>query len=115
MASLHKTLSMGRHKLFLYDGIIVRNRLNEAIDLASEIHEKEQTLIRKLQHIDQRKFYLRYGYKSLSGFCIKDLKFSKTQTQRIVAQVRRYIPTDNIREKDAPTPGRRVTIRKQVD
>lgn len=105
---------MTRHKLFLYDGIVVRNKLNEAIDLAAEIREKEQNLIHKLYFIDLQKFYLRYGYKSLSGFCKKDLKFSKTQTQRIVTQVRRCIPTANIGEKATPTSEHRIDFRKKV-
>ncbi|MFZ3230547.1 MAG: hypothetical protein WA160_10120 [Pseudobdellovibrio sp.] len=87
---------MGHHKLFYHNAKSIRDQLNETVTLAAEILQNEQTLILKLLPIDQQRFYVRYGYKSLSGFCNLGLKFSKTQTQRIVTQVRRYEPTGNI-------------------
>lgn len=90
---------MGNHKLFYHDPKLVRDSLNGTIDLADQIHLLEQSLIARLYRIDQERFYIRYGYRSLTSFCLKDLKFSKTQTQRIVTQVRRHIPTSNIAEE----------------
>jgi hypothetical protein len=92
---------LGRHKLFFFDGVVVRTRLNEAVDLAAQIHEQEQCLIELLRGIDRRKLYLRYGYRSLRGFCQFGLRFSKTQAQRIATQVRRSIPTANIAAEKA--------------
>lgn len=87
---------MGHHRLFYQNSKLVRDSLNECSDLADLILSNEQILIQKLALVDQRRFYIRYGFKSLSGFCRDGLKFSKTQTQRLVTQVRRYEPTDNI-------------------
>ena len=87
---------MGHHKLFHFDPKMVRERLNEAVDLAGAIHNSEKNLIQMLYKIDQEKFYIRYGFNSLTGFCRFGLHFSKTQAQRIVTQVRRFEPTDNL-------------------
>lgn len=87
---------MGHHKLFRKDPRLIRIQLNKAVELATCIHQVENDLVDLLYQIDQQRFYVRYGFKSLSGFCIHGLKFSKTQTQRIVTQVRRSIPMDNI-------------------
>jgi hypothetical protein len=91
---------MSREKLHKFPGRLVRDALNSAMDLADEIHEKESKLIRSLSIIDKNKFYIRAGYKSLTTFCNKSLKFTETQTQRIVIQVRRSMPTPNIEHKD---------------
>jgi hypothetical protein len=74
---------------------MIRDRLNEAVDLAREIHAKEKILIHKLYYIDRETFYVRYGFNSLMGFCRFGLKFSRTQAQRIATQVRRHEPTAN--------------------
>ena len=87
---------MGHHKLFYKNAKHVRDSLNEATDLADHILEQEAALIKKLVAIDRQKYFVRYGYRTLSGFCKDGLKFSKTQTQRIVTQVRRCDPTDDI-------------------
>lgn len=92
---------MGHHKLFYKDAKIIRDQLNEAVTLAQIIHQNEKDLIQMLQEIDREKFYVRYGFKSLSGFCRFGLEFSKTQTQRIASQVRRSQPTDNIMDGDS--------------
>ena len=91
---------MGRHKLFYQDAKVVRDHLNTVIEIASAIHKKESSLIKLLCYIDQKRFYVRYGFKSLTGFCCFGLMFSKTQTQRIVTQVRRYEPRVNIMDED---------------
>jgi hypothetical protein len=84
---------MGRHKLFYEDMKPIRDMLNEAVDLAELVHLHEQRLIEKLHVIDRRKYYVRFGNKSLSGFCRDCLRFTRTQTQRIVTRVRRFDPT----------------------
>ena len=94
--SLHHINLMSHHKLFYQDPKIIRNDLNMAVNLATIIHENERSLIEMLHAIDQQRYYIRFGYKSLTGFCRYGLRFSKTQTQRIVTQVRRYEPTDNL-------------------
>ncbi|MBC7465161.1 MAG: hypothetical protein H7256_04155 [Bdellovibrio sp.] len=93
---------MRHHKLFFQHPKLIRDQLNAATDLADHIHQQEKLLIQKLSEIDRNRFYVRYGFKSLSGFCTDGLKFSKTQTQRIVTQVRRYEPTSNIRPQANP-------------
>lgn len=94
--------SMTKPKFFYDDIKNVRDRLWDAIDLADELAEREQELIRRLVAIDQNKFYVRLGYKSLMGFCTFGLGFSKIQSQRIVTQVRRLEPTANIGIEEPP-------------
>lgn len=80
---------MSRHKLFYQDPRKIRDALNEANDLALQIHDLERRLVLKLRQIDQRTWYVRYGFNSLSGFCRYLLGFTRTQTQRIATLVRR--------------------------
>jgi hypothetical protein len=87
---------MARHRLFIEDPKNVRDTLNQAYDLARSIQQKEKELTILLSHIDRQRFYVRYGFKSLMGFCNLGLKFSRTQSQRITSQVRRASPTENI-------------------
>lgn len=94
---------MSRHKLFYKDSKTVRDCLNQAIDLAQTIHEREEVLVEQLYRIDRERFFVRYGYKSLTGFCRGACGFSKTQAQRIVTRVRRFVPTDNIVDKSDRT------------
>lgn len=86
---------MTREKLFYTSSKLVRDSLNLAVVRADQIHEDEKKLIKILYEIDQNRFYVRYGYKTLMGFCNNALKFSKTQSQRLVTAVRRYEPTSN--------------------
>jgi hypothetical protein len=86
---------MTRHRNFKVDAKIVRDSLQEAIDLSKEIHHKEAALVSMLKEIDKKRYYVRFGYKSLKSFCIKDLNFSMTQAQRIVTKVRRSDSSDN--------------------
>lgn len=79
-----------RHTLFKQDSKFVRDTLNEAVEKSDMIHSFERDLIALLKEIDQNRFYVRYGYNSLRGFCNFGLKFSRTQSQRIVTEVRRY-------------------------
>lgn len=94
---------MGHHKLFYKNAKIIRDSLNEATDIADRMLEIEAILIQKLVLIDQEKYFVRYGYRSLSGFCKEALKLSRTQTQRIVTRVRRSEPTVNIVVQTGPT------------
>lgn len=87
---------MTRHKLHYADFKTVKTKVYAVEDLAQEIHKKEKELIEKLYWIDKKRYFVLYGFKSLTGFCTKALRLTKTQAQRIVTQVRRYEPTDNI-------------------
>ncbi|AZZ36428.1 hypothetical protein CIK05_06360 [Bdellovibrio sp. qaytius] len=78
-----------RHTLFKQDPKLVRDTLNEAVEKADKIHDRERELILLLKEIDKNRFYVRYGFNSLKGFCNFGLKFSRTQSQRIVTEVRR--------------------------
>lgn len=69
---------------------IVRDSLLHATEAADQIQEIEKKLVILLYEIDQKRFYVRFGYKSLMGFCMQGLNFTKTQSQRIVTNVRRY-------------------------
>lgn len=80
---------MTRQKNFYIHPKIVRDSLLQATELADHIHLSEAELIKRLSEIDQKRFYVRFGYKSLMGFCQHGLKFSKMQSQRIVTNVRR--------------------------
>lgn len=80
---------MSRHKLFYIDAKLVRDSLNEVIGLSQDLQHQEYLLIEKLRVIDRRRFFVRYGYRSLRGFLVHCLYFSRTQAQRIVTEVRR--------------------------
>lgn len=79
---------------------IIRDSVILAVETADQIHECEKRLVEILNEIDRNRYYVRFGFKSLSGFCIQGLKLSKTQCQRIVTLVRRYEPTTNIGIRD---------------
>ena len=79
---------MTRVKHFSTHPKIVRDNLLAATELADQIQEIEKKLVKTLYDIDCQRFYVRFGYKSLMGFCNHGLKFSKTQSQRIVTRVR---------------------------
>lgn len=87
---------MTKEKRYLISLNEVRDCLNQAIKMADQILEDETALVRILYQIDQQRFYVRYGYKSLMGFCQLGLRFSKTQSQRLVTVVRRYEPAAKI-------------------
>lgn len=90
-----------KHRLYNYDAKVVRDTLNKAIEKSDKIHQLEKELISLLKEVDERRFYVRYGYKSLMGFCNFGLRFSRTQTYRIVTEVRRSLTTVNIRPAPA--------------
>lgn len=91
-----------KHTLYKHHPKVVRDALNEAIEKSDQVHSLERDLIILLKEIDERRFYVRYGYKSLSGFCNHGMRFSRTQTYRIVAEVRRSQTTVNIRLEAQP-------------
>lgn len=88
---------MTRPRHFKTDSKYARDSLLRSVESADLIHENEKKLINMLCEIDQQRFYVCFGYKSLMGFCNSGLKFSKTQSQRIVTLVRRSEPTSKLR------------------
>lgn len=66
---MQPSLIMTRHKLYNFHPKTVRDALNEASDLAAEIHRLEDVLVKELKVIDEKRFYVRYGFNSLKGFC----------------------------------------------
>lgn len=90
------TVFFMKHRLHKYNAKTVRDLLNEAVEKSERIHRLEKELIVMLKEIDENRFYIRYGYKSLTGFCNFGLRFSRTQTYRIVTEVRRCQTTVNI-------------------
>lgn len=79
---------------------IIKDHLENAIELSDHMHSTEADLITKLRSIDKNRYYVAGGFKSLKGFCMHSLRFGETQAQRIVTQVRRAEPTPKI-QKDA--------------
>ena len=69
---------------------LIRDKLHNAIDLSKNIHELENQLIVLLKEIDKNRFYVRFGYNSLRGFCERDLNFTRTQSQRLATLVRQF-------------------------
>lgn len=80
---------MTRHNLYKYHPKEVRDTLNLAVEIAAQMHDTERELIFLLREIDQKRFYNRYGYRSLLSFCKRALGLSRVQAQRIVTEVRR--------------------------
>lgn len=87
---------MARHTLYKYHPKYVRDMLNLAINKSDEIQKQEKELLAILLEIDKHRLYGRHGFKSLRGFCIFGLKFSKTQAQRLATDARRLKTTGNI-------------------
>lgn len=90
---------MGRRRFRGCEVKSIRDELNNAGELASEIQDLENRLVDVLRFIDAHRWFVHYGYKSLSGFCIKDLGFSRTQAQLIVTRVRRGEPTSDFADR----------------
>ncbi len=67
---------------------IIRKLNQEAIHWADNILAAEEELIPVLQEMDQRRYYVRFGHKSLRGYCTKALLLSENQSQPIVTRVR---------------------------
>ena len=90
---------MTKEKLKSENWKTVQDRINAAVAKADEVHSAENQLISMLSEIDQKRFYIRSGYKSLRGFCIYVLRFTEVQSQRLVCAVRRSEPTPKIGTK----------------
>ncbi len=87
---------MTRHQFFASDLDSIRRSIQSTLKIADQAHELENKLVQLLYKMDQDRTYVRVGYKSLRGFCIQGLGFSRIQAQRIVTRVRRNVPTSNI-------------------
>ena len=87
---LHWLIFMTRHRFYGIPYSSLREKLWIAVNEADDMRARESRLIRALYDIDEKRMYVLFGYKSLMGFCHKGLKFSKTQSQRLVTLVRRY-------------------------
>lgn len=94
---------MTKPKFKQFKANIDRDSLNRAVDVADRMQEYEKLLIEMLYEIDRNRYYVRYGFNSLLGFCNRALNLSRTQSQRIVTSVRRHVgnpqraePTSNI-------------------
>ena len=85
-------------QLSKFDQNQVRTTLENSIFIADQLLANEKRLIHQLYEIDQKKFFILYGYKSLMGYCNFALRLSRTQSQRIVSNVRRYEPTVKIKK-----------------
>lgn len=72
-----------------------RDSLNLAVDVADKMQEYETMLIEMLYEIDLNRYYVLYGFNSLMGFCNRALNLSRTQSQRIVTNVRRHVAGSN--------------------
>ena len=90
---MHSLTFMTREKLHKIHPKYVRDSLNSAIDKADELLALERELIDSLIPIDNQRLYIRYGFRSLRPFCERALRFSRTQSQRIVTEVRRIQAT----------------------
>ncbi len=66
----------------------IQEILWKSVEEADCIHEMENKLIDILKEIDANRYFVLVGYKSLMGFCKYTLRFSRTQSQRIVKRVR---------------------------
>lgn len=80
---------MTRHSLYKHEAKEVRETLNRAIEIAETARHLHCDLIQVLREIDQKRFYVRYGYRSLSGFCRRALRLSRLHAQSLVIEVRR--------------------------
>lgn len=85
---------MTRHRLYHEEPKHVRDTLNHAFKVVQKVHQAENELIQLLFEIDQKRFYVRYGYNSLMGFCVNGLKFTRIQGRRIATLVRRQSNVD---------------------
>jgi hypothetical protein len=105
---------LGHSRLFKYQPALLRHKLREARRISRKVHDAEKELIDLLCEFDEHRYFVRGGYRSLRRYCIHGLKFTRTQAQRIVTQVRRYSTTfDIVAERDrsrARKPSRHKTI-----
>jgi hypothetical protein len=91
---------MTRSKLFFENPKIIRDILLDVVHRADLLHDQEQKLIAVLSEIDKKRLYVKFGYKSLRGFCNHALKFSRTQSQRIATEVRTFEDSTLLRVRE---------------
>ena len=66
-----------------------RAECHNVCEIAGRLLQNEDELFAALMAIDERRTYVRFGYKALRPFCVEALKLSRIQSQRIVTEVRR--------------------------
>lgn len=91
---------MTRHKLYHISPNYARETLNSAVTISDELAIKEKELISLLARIDKDRLFLRYGFRSLRPFCVKALRMSRIQAQRIVTESRRLQTTFDSEHKN---------------
>ncbi len=64
-------------------------------ETSDQIIFTEAKLIELLFQLDQKRGYVWIGYNSMLGYCKGTLHLPKTQSQRLVTQVRRFEPRSN--------------------
>lgn len=94
---------MTRHQLYKLHPKYVRDTLNSAVKMSDDLLSKEKELISLLIQIDEKRLYLRYGFRSLRPFCVKALRLSRIQAQRIVTETRRTQTTFDSGKKSKNT------------
>jgi hypothetical protein len=80
---------MTRPKFFGQDPHPHRDQYWALAAIADRMIEDEDELVRSLVPFDERRIFVRFGFKSLRTYCTTALRLSKTQSQRIVTRVRR--------------------------
>jgi hypothetical protein len=93
---LEVTFFMTKPKFFYCDPHDIRGALSVASQNAKRLHQAELDLIVSLEEVDQDRLFVWLGYRSLKSYCVRALKLTRTQAQRIVTQVRRSEPTSKI-------------------
>ena len=68
----------------------LRDTLRKATRLAENVHRAETELAELLREIDLDRIFVRYGHRSLRGYCIGDLNFTKAQAQRLTVMARQH-------------------------
>src|SRR3970040_697081 len=95
---------MTRPLFYRADPKQVRDFHHRIFATADRVLLAERELVPLLYEVDRVRGYAKIGYKSLMGYCNHALRFSKTQSQRIVTSVRRY---ETLREFEQQKNSRR--------
>ncbi len=89
---------MSRRIFYHSEPRYIRKILNNARESADQMKLAEQKLVEVLREVDNNRFYVWLGFKSLQGYCVHFLKLGRTRSQRIVTRVRRLDPTVKIEQ-----------------